>query len=810
MTTTAPAPAGYRPEAQLAEVARGGALSLVGAAGAGLGGVALTVVVSRGLSPADAGSFLAVVALFGVVSAASSLGVDAGLGRFLLRLEASRRDADLRRLLRRALLPPVLLACLLAVVALLLARPLAAALGLGTQGAALVTVVLLALPLAVGTDLLLSGTRGLGRIRDTVVVDRIGRACLQPLAVLVALLAGAGLSTVGAAWAGVYVVSAVAAAVVLTRVVATRAPDPRHGQATDADLVRSFWTFTAPRGVAQLAQVVVAKADIVVVAAMLTPTHAAVYAVATRFVVVAQLVNLALTQVLQPRFTAILVAGDAVTLHAVFRAGTTWAIVLVWPVLLLVACLPQAYLGLFGAGYRTDEAVVVVWLMALAAMAAVACGPVDTLLLMAGRSTRSMTITLVTVAVDLAGLVLLVPRWGIAGAAVAWAVAMVVRSGLTVVSVRPHLREAAPDGPPAWLVGALPVAAALPLLLVGPADVVSPRWTVSAVVLSGAAYAVGLFVLRRTLGLDVLGRALRPGRPTTTATGGRPFVRTVGRHLSEPARGRVKALAHAWGMLTASWRMTPEVVVVGAQRCGTTTLFRLLSEHPALLRPTLSKGTGYFDDHYDRGPRWYRSHFPLRRPGARLRTFEVSGFYLPHPLAARRIARDLPGVQVVVLVRDPVERARSAHEHERARGFEDLPLDVAVRAEGERTAGEVRRLQEDPGYRSAELRHHAYVQRGEYAHQIRRFTGELGAERVHVVDADRFFADPVREYVHLQESLGLPVVVPDRVEVANARQVRPVPDELRRSLHAHFAPHDADLEALLGETPSWRQEEDAT
>ncbi|MBC9733453.1 sulfotransferase [Nocardioides sp. zg-578] len=258
--------------------------------------------------------------------------------------------------------------------------------------------------------------------------------------------------------------------------------------------------------------------------------------------------------------------------------------------------------------------------------------------------------------------------------------------------------------------------------------------------------------------------------------------------------------------------MVPDIIVVGAQRAGTTTMFRLLSEHPDLVRPTATKGTSYFDDEYHRGPRWYRAHFPLgplarlARPGRRLRTFECGGYYLFHPLAADRIARDLPGAHVVVLVRDPVERARSAHRHELARGFESLPFDAALRAEERRLAGEQERLATEPRSTSFEHRHHAYLGRGRYGEQVERFVSALGPDRVHVVDADRFFADPVPQFAALQRRLGLSTWVPAAVERWNARPADPLPPDEHADLLTHFADSDAQLARHLDQAPSWRAE----
>jgi hypothetical protein len=287
----------------------------------------------------------------------------------------------------------------------------------------------------------------------------------------------------------------------------------------------------------------------------------------------------------------------------------------------------------------------------------------------------------------------------------------------------------------------------------------------------------------------------------------RALAGRVRRRLPAPAVRAARAGLLGWGWLTADLRETPGVIVVGAQRAGTTTLFRLLSEHPQLRRPTVDKGTGYFDDNYDHGPRWYRAHFPLRRPGRWRRTsFECSGYYLFHPLAAERIARDLPGCQVVAMIRDPVARAHSAHRHELARGFETLPFAEAVERERERTAGHAELLAAEPGRTSFEHRHHAYLQRGEYDVQVARFIEALGPDRVHVVDADELFADPIPVYVDLQRRLGLPIHRPDQVGRWNERPGEPLPADLVARLRRHFDDHDAALAELIGRAPSWRKE----
>jgi hypothetical protein len=271
----------------------------------------------------------------------------------------------------------------------------------------------------------------------------------------------------------------------------------------------------------------------------------------------------------------------------------------------------------------------------------------------------------------------------------------------------------------------------------------------------------------------------------------------------------VRSLIGLWGTLTSPLRLRPAFLIVGAQRAGTTTLYRILEQHPAVARPTVNKGIAYFDIANDRGPRWYRGHFPLRwqahrHHGPDVVTFESSGYYLFHPLAAGRIARELPDVKVVVMVREPVERAYSAHRHEMARGYEKEPFEVALELEPERTLGEAERIIADPAYESFHHRHHAYLARSRYCEQIERFVTELGPDRVHIVDADAFFLDPVGEFELLRSWLGLPAWQPEKVERWNSRPRSPMPAELRARLDRYFEPYDARLAEQMGRVPSWR------
>src|SRR3954454_1453677 len=129
-----------------------------------------------------------------------------------------------------------------------------------------------------------------------------------------------------------------------------------------------------------------------------------------------------------------------------------------------------------------------------------------------------------------------------------------------------------------------------------------------------------------------------------------------------------------------------------------------------------------------------------------------------HPQAAARIAQDLQHAMIIVLVRDPVERAYSQHHHEVARGFEsERDFGGALALEPARLHRQEDRLAEDPSYYSFAHQHHAYRSRGEYARYLSVMAQHVGRERIHVVESERFFAEPEETYDEVCSFLGLPL-----------------------------------------------------
>lgn len=282
------------------------------------------------------------------------------------------------------------------------------------------------------------------------------------------------------------------------------------------------------------------------------------------------------------------------------------------------------------------------------------------------------------------------------------------------------------------------------------------------------------------------------------------------RRRRQLARARVRVRS-----TVAAARGLPDALVIGAQRCGTSSLYKQLGAHPEVI-PSVRKEIEYFSTAFGEGERWYRAHFPLearlvlnvRRGRRRPLTFEATPDYMLDPRAAERAAALVPEARLVAILRNPADRAFSQYLHNRRLGHEDLSFEDALAAEPERVEREVDRLLADPGYRALPLRRHAYVGRGLYADQLAAWLAWFGPERLLVVVSERMFRDPAGEYRRMTEFLELSDWVPPRFDNhsyaaggdAGAERLLPA---TRRHLSEMFQPHNRALAALIGFDPGW-------
>jgi O-antigen/teichoic acid export membrane protein len=429
--------------ADLAALARGGALNLVGAVGTGLLHFLLLVVVTRGLGAEGTGAFYEAVALFLILSSAAALGADVGLSRMVPRYRALGRAGDLRRGLQVGLWPVLAAGALLGMLAWAYAPELAAVFSRrGDSGrlADLLRAFALFVPVSALSLAVFAATRGFATMRPTVFLDKLARPALQPLLVLAAVAAGAGGTAVALAYLGPYL-PALAGGLVWLAVLLRRAeraaaaPEPPRplGQ-----LMGEFWRFTGPRGLAAVFQTTSLWLNTLLIGALRSTREAGVYAASSRYLAVAAMAAMAIRQVLAPKLSELLARESQERASSAYQTTTGWMVALNWPIYLALIGFGPALLQVFGRDFAGGEVVLVV--LAATMLVATACGPVDVVLLMGGRSSWNLANTLLALAANLTLNFALTPRYGLAGAAVAFAAGILLNNLVPLVQVWWSLR----------------------------------------------------------------------------------------------------------------------------------------------------------------------------------------------------------------------------------------------------------------------------------------------------------------------------------------------------------------------------------
>ncbi|OKI66786.1 sulfotransferase domain-containing protein [Micromonospora sp. CB01531] len=281
-----------------------------------------------------------------------------------------------------------------------------------------------------------------------------------------------------------------------------------------------------------------------------------------------------------------------------------------------------------------------------------------------------------------------------------------------------------------------------------------------------------------------------------------------------PVLSGVRSSLVRYGERTSDRRPLPDFLVIGTKRGGTTSLWRYLLEHPLVPRlfPAWNTKTShYFEDTYSRGEAWYRSHFPTerqrraleRRHGGPTRVGEAAPLYMFHPLAPARVAELIPAVKLIVLLRDPVERAYSHWKERRTEGVEPLGFAEALAAEEERTAGEREKLIADPTYVSNAYDWYSYRARGRYLEHLEPWLDRFDREQLLILPSETFYREPAAAYARVLDFLGLPPYQLDRYEVFNDRRSSAMDAAVRDELTRYYAPYDGALADRLGLTFDW-------
>ncbi|MEG4629820.1 tetratricopeptide repeat protein [Microcoleus sp. AR_TQ3_B6] len=238
----------------------------------------------------------------------------------------------------------------------------------------------------------------------------------------------------------------------------------------------------------------------------------------------------------------------------------------------------------------------------------------------------------------------------------------------------------------------------------------------------------------------------------------------------------------------------PNFIIIGCQRCGTTSLYTYLAQHPQILTP-IKKEMDFLSWHFDRGIDWYLAHFPPMPAGEQFLTGEASPSYFDSREAPERLYRLFPEAKLIVLLRNPVDRAISQFYRLTDLNWEARSLDRVISAE-------IERLNQNPEYIIGEEPGN-YLARGRYIEFIKNWRTFFPREQLLILKSEDFYAGAATTVKQVLEFLDLPEYQLSEYQNANPGSYQPVNQSVRDWLRDYFRPYNQQLEEYLGRKLDW-------
>lgn len=247
----------------------------------------------------------------------------------------------------------------------------------------------------------------------------------------------------------------------------------------------------------------------------------------------------------------------------------------------------------------------------------------------------------------------------------------------------------------------------------------------------------------------------------------------------------------------APW--TPDFLIIGAQKAGTTALYDFIKQHPKVVKKKLE--VHFFDINFFLGVDWYQAQF-AERPTPDHIIGDKSPYYMFHPYVPERVHSLYPKVKIIAILRNPVDRAYSQYWMNVRSANETLSFEKALKAEHKRLKGENDNIK-DPTYPCRNHRRFSYLSRGIYVEQLRNWLTYFPREQLWVISSDDLRNDANTVLNQIFEFLGLP---PHQISILHPdkhSQYEPMDPNLRKSLVEYYRPYNEELEKFLNMKFNW-------
>ena len=260
--------------------------------------------------------------------------------------------------------------------------------------------------------------------------------------------------------------------------------------------------------------------------------------------------------------------------------------------------------------------------------------------------------------------------------------------------------------------------------------------------------------------------------------------------------------------ITASSRVLPDFIIIGTARSGTTSLFYNICEHPCVI-PAAYDEIGFFDSNYHLGLNWYRSMFPTKKHMEKVKKnteFAITGedtpFYIWSPTVARRILKIIPNVKLIVLFRNPVDRAYSNYHLGVRAGSENLSFEDAIQFELDSLKNS--EIESDDDVKKYTIPR-SYIAKGFYADQLKIWLKLFKSEQLFITSTEDFESNTENILNKIYDFLEIPQINLKNLEKHKVASYPPMKDETRKFLVDLYKTHNEELFEMISKEFDWNK-----
>ena len=253
--------------------------------------------------------------------------------------------------------------------------------------------------------------------------------------------------------------------------------------------------------------------------------------------------------------------------------------------------------------------------------------------------------------------------------------------------------------------------------------------------------------------------------------------------------------------ITASSRVLPNFIIIGTVRSGSTSLYYNICEHPSVLQAAYDE-IGYFDSNYDLGINWYQSMFPTQNEMKKIERkakFAITGedtpFYFWKKEVVERIFETLPNVKLIVICRNPIDRAYSNYHLGVRYGSENLSFEDSIEDEI--------KFMDNHTLRESLDRNRSYLSKGLYAKQLEHWRKIFPREQIHILSTEEMEQKPQETLIKIFKFLEIPEYTIKNPQKQKSAKYEKMDEKTRKRLLDYYQPFNEKFFKIINQRFNW-------